>query len=295
MKVYQSFLRNEQRSLLSSAATPFDAQGHAGRNDREYELLKEIASGRSTADREPWGLVSWKFQQKSLVSVEDFIAFSERKLALGFDCVFINPMIGNEALYYNVWEQGIDQGHRGLDTIHAFLSRHMSHHVSAAMGRRCFAFCNYFVAWPRFWNDYFAFVDDAIARLDEEAAGKSEVGLIYRGSANYARDPALSMRPFVIERLFSSFLAGSASFKCEGFEYPRGHFQRKFGEVLGDFLERLSALKNRALDSGDRAALDDWRRRRSVVLQSGFKAAIWQLDDPPFFLAGARDSSRNSS
>jgi hypothetical protein len=122
MQLYQSFLGDEQRSLVSSKAIPLDVQNNTGKDQREYELLKRIWAEHSDAG-DSWGMISWKFQNKSAVSVDEFIDFSNEKLASGFDCAFINPMIGCEALYHNVWEQGVDCGHTGLDKIFTFLRR----------------------------------------------------------------------------------------------------------------------------------------------------------------------------
>ena len=286
MKLYQSFIGEQQRSLVSPNTIPVNAQANTGRNQREYELLKTIWSEQSLSHQEPWGLVSWKFQHKSLISPDEFIEFSKNQFELGVDCVFVNPMIGNEAIYFNVWEQGSDQGHKGLDKILAFLSQSIGPDISGPMGSSCFAFCNYFIANDRFWRSYFKFVEEALSSLDAEAIKKSEIGLIYAGSANYARDSEATMRPFIIERLFSSFIASSPTLNCINFEYETTHYRGKFGEQLGGFLHKLSAHKNAALAARDLTMLESWNSVRLSILQSSAKISIWHLDDPaPFFLS----------
>lgn len=272
--------------MVSPNAIPFDAQTNAGGSQREYELFKAVWSEQSPAHQEPWGLVSWKFQHKSLISPAEFIEFSKIQFDSGADCVFINPMIGNEAIYFNVWEQGSDQGHKGLDKILAFLSQSMGPDISGPMGSSCFAFCNYFVANDRFWRSYFEFVEAALSNLDAEAIKKSEVGLIYAGPANYARDSEATMRPFIIERLFSSFVASSPSLNCINFEYEESHYRGKFGDQLGRFLHKLSAYKNAALNARDLTVLNLWNGVRLGILRSQAKSSIWHLDDPAsFFLS----------
>jgi hypothetical protein len=286
MKLYQSFIGGQQRSWVSPNTIPFDAQANTGKNQREYELLKVIWSEQSPVHQEPWGLISWKFQHKSLISPDEFMTFSKIQFDSGADCVFINPMIGNEAIYFNVWEQGSDVGHKGLDKIRAFLSQNMGPDISGPMGSDCFAFCNYFIANDRFWKSYFEFVEEVLSSLDAEATKNSEVGLIYAGSASYARDSEATMRPFIIERLFSSFIANSPSLNCVNFEYKVPHYRDKFGEQLGGFLHKLSAHKNVALNEGDPTALRLWNSVRLNILQSPAKIAILHLDDPsPFFLS----------
>lgn len=286
MKLYQSFIGEQQRALVSPNAIPFDAQANTGRYQREYELLNAIWAEQSPACQEPWGLVSWKFQHKSLISTDEFIEFSKKQFDAGVDCVFINPMIGNEAIYFNVWEQGSDQGHKGLDKIVALLSQKMGADMSPPMGESHFAFCNYFIANDRFWRRYFGFVEEALSNLDTEAIKKSDVGMIYAGSANYARDSEVTMRPFIIERLFSSFIASASSLNCVNFQYKATHYRRKFGEQLGGFLNKLSAYKNAALDARDSVKLHSWNNVRLSILRSPVKMSVWHLDDPaPFFLS----------
>ncbi len=286
MKLYQSFIGEQQRAFVSPHAIPFNAQTNTEKNQREYELLKAVWTSQSFGSAEPWGLISWKFQHKSMVSPEAFIEFSRSQFESGADCVFINPMIGNEAIYFNVWEQGVDQGHRGMEKILAYLSEKTGQNMSVPMGTGHFAFCNYFVANDKFWRNYFKFVEEALSSLEAEAIKKSDIGLIYAGSASYARDSEATMRPFIIERLFSSFIASSPSVACVNFEYEIAHYQRKFGGQLGEFLHRLSARKNAALNSADPEMFDSWNSVRTSVLRSAAKINIWHLDDPsPFFLS----------
>jgi hypothetical protein len=158
--------------------------------------------------------------------------------------------------------------------------------VGALRGSESFAFCNYFVAIPRFWKEYFSFVDGALSSLENEVTKGSEVGKAYSGSANYARDTSVTMRPFVIERLFSSFVVRNSSIRCASFPYRDAHYQLKFGAQLGNFLYALSNLKNSALKLQDQKMLEYWNRIRVNILQSAFKLAVYQLDDPlPFFLS----------
>lgn len=286
MKLYQSFIGEQQRALVSPNAIPLDAQANAGRDQREYELLKAIWTEQSKVQQEPWGLVSWKFQHKSLISCDEFIEFSRTQFEWGVDCVFINPMIGNEAIYFNVWEQGSDQGHKGLDKIVALLNQKMGADLSVPMGISHFAFCNYFIANDRFWRRYFEFVDEALSSLEVEAMKKTEVGMIYAGSANYVRDAEVTMRPFIIERLFSGFIASTPALNCVNFQYKAAHYQSKFGGQLGGFLHQLSAYKNAALDAMDSVKLHSWNNVRLNILRSPLKMSVWHLDDPaPFFLS----------
>ena len=279
MKLFQSYVNAHQKTFLSANTIPLDAQNNVENSQREYELFKKIKSSHNAGNSDPWGMVSWKFEHKCLIKPEEFMEFARTRLASGYDCIFINPMIGNESLYFNVWEQGIDCGHAGLDKVAAFLESKLGARITALMGNSSFSFCNYFIATPAFWDAYFSFVDHALGLLESEISNKSEVGNIYGGSAHYGRDASLSMRPFVIERLFSSFIVNS-EFKCIGYQYSLTQYQAKFGSQPGNFLFKLSALKNKGINSMDNTVLQKFHEIRCNILKGPFKTAVWQLDDP---------------
>ena len=256
-----------------------DASGNVENSQREYELFKKIDTYLDRSPNEPWGMVSWKFEHKCLITPDQFMKFAQDKLQAGYDCVFINPMIGNEALYLNVWEQGVDCGHNGLDKIALFLQSQLGNSITSLMGRPSFAFCNYFIATPTFWHRYFNFVDHAISMLETEAMRSTEVGQTYAGTAHYARDATVSMKPFVIERLLSSFMMGS-SLKHANYQYQDTQYRKKFGDQLGDFLFKLSKIKNEAIESQSNEQLNNYHTIRLNILNTSYKTVIWQLDDP---------------
>ena len=284
IKLYQPYLGEDEKSSLSPSVIPWDASSNTDNSTREYELFKQIAHA-NPQETEPWGLVSKKFTHKSLLAIADFHHFAEQKFSEAYDCVFINPMIGIEALHFNVWQQGVQCGHAGLDQIIGFLESSLALPFNAPMDKNTFAFCNYFVAKPSFWNGYFAFVDKVIALLDQEAAKGSEVGAIYAGTGSYHRDGNITMKPFVIERLFSTFIQHH-QFKIASFNYGKNFYEVKFGGKFGEFLFQLSALKNTALQLKEENLLRAYDQIRFFIYSNPtYMASISLLDDPPdFFL-----------
>ena len=284
IKLYQPYLGEDEKSSLSPSVIPWDASSNTDNSTREYELFKQIAHA-NPQETEPWGLVSKKFTHKSLLAIADFHHFAEQKFSEDYDCVFINPMIGIEALHLNVWQQGVQCGHAGLDQIIGFLESSLALPFNAPMDKNTFAFCNYFVAKPSFWNGYFAFVDKVIALLDQEAAKGSEVGAIYAGTGSYHRDGNITMKPFVIERLFSTFIQHH-QFKIASFNYGKNFYEVKFGGKFGEFLFQLSALKNTALQLKEENLLRAYDQIRFFIYSNPtYMASLSLLDDPPdFFL-----------
>lgn len=287
MKLYQAYVGEHQKSFLSDKTIPIDASINIndGQPQREYELFKHIKQTYKAADVEPWGLVSWKFQYKCIITPEQFMDFASQKLAAGYDCAFINPMIADEALYYTVWEQGIDCGTQGLDKITEFLSNRFGSRINSWMRKSAFSFCNYFIATPKFWDSYFAFVDNVIQQLEEEAVKQTEIGIIYNGPAVHgiSSQPLCTIKPFIIERLFSSFIAESSS--CAAYEFPVEHYRAKCGDQLGNYLYKLSQLKDNAITTMDYNLLDRYNKARCGILYTPIRGAVAQIFDLAYLLS----------
>jgi len=283
IKLYQSYQGEPERKLLSLAAIPWEIKGGFNDSAREYELFKSISASLHPEDQEPWGMVSKKFSNKAFISIEEFLGFAEKKIQDGFDCVFINPMIANEALHLNVWSQGVQCGHNGLDKIINFLELKLCKSITSPMDKSIFAFCNYFIATPQFWTKYFSFVDGILDSLDREVLNRTEIGLIFSGSGSYHRDLNVSMRPFVIERLFSTFIQLN-NIQVAAFKYQKIHYEKKFGEKNGSFLFQISALKNLGLKMDLENLISAYNHIRFFLYTNGpFMISISVLDDPPDF------------
>jgi hypothetical protein len=278
MKLFQSFVNDHQKSFLSEECIPFDASNNTEDNQREYELFKKIIANQPELDSEPWGLVSWKFEHKCPITLNEFKTFATSKLQDGYDCVFINPMIGNESLYINTWEQGMHSGHFGMDKIAHFLQAKMGPFFDCYMDKNTFSLCNYFVAQPTFWKNYFIFADKAITHLEAEVSAGSEIGKIYSGTSHYVRNETLSMRPFIIERLFSSFLC-STNLKYISYNYDNDHYHIKFGKRLGDFLFKNSEKKNLGIKNKNIKCLEEYNNIRRSCFDQDFLKIATGLDD----------------
>ena len=281
MKIYQAYMDVRQREFICKDAVPYDASANSAPGTREYDLFKIIHAEPASRDsREPWGLVSWKFEHKSPIAFREFHDFCRTAFANGADCAFINPMIGNEAVYANGWEQGVHCGHTGIEKLAYFLEEHMNIRVASVSDVNTFAFCNYFVANNRFRERYFSFIDQALQLLDSEAERGTEVGQLYSGSGQYERDATASMRIFVIERLFSSFLLQQGELTVAARLPSALEFDRKFGVHMGRLLWNLSRVKQRAVETDDLSLYNIWDKQRATLLASGQIQTVWKLDDP---------------
>ena len=94
------------------------------------------------------------------------------------------------------------------------------------------------------------------------------------------------MKPFVIERLFSTFIQNSP-FKTAPFLYSKSLYEKKFGSNFGAFLHQLSALKNLALKLQQDNLLAAYDQIRFFIYSNPtYMATVSALDDTPdFFLS----------
>lgn len=287
-RIYQPYLNDGQRAVLSPLAQPLDISFNTGSTSREYELFQHIFNLNRTSgfpDHQFWGLVSSKFEHKSPISFQDFAQEAARAQAGGFDAFVINPMIGYAAVHVNVWEQGIQSGHQGLGVIHQFLAQ-KGLPVAVLEGEQTFALCNYVCGNRKFWEGYFSFMETMLGLLEAEKQQQTPVGSVYGGGAGYARDASAAMRIFVIERLLGCYItvaSQTTGLKVASYVPQLEDFALKFGTRLSGHLHGLYQMKSSLLRQPTQADVDRtlhmWNEQRMRVLAAPH--LIWQLDDPP--------------
>ncbi len=278
MKIFQTYSGEHQRSYLANGVIPYDYSRNQG---TEYEIFKEISqnAGAYLSGTDAWGVLSWKFEVKCHIGLQYFQEQAEKLLREGADCVFINPMIGAEAVFSNVWEQGVACGHAGIERILPFLVEH--HYLKPKdlfMSSEIFAFCNFFVARENFWCRYFDYVDNVLIDLERDARLGGLAGALSEGPSHYAKNPSFTMRPFIVERLFSSFIPQSG-LTVRSIKLDREVYKAKFGALLGNTLHQLSNMKNQCRSQAD-ATRPRWEElSRHIIAGPGF-FALMHLDDP---------------
>jgi len=283
LKIFQSYISDLQKKYVSEFAIPYSARFNDDQDSREYQLFK-IINAEHIQSNDIWGLVSWKFDQKNIICLKEFIDYAKIKFLNGSDCVFINPMIALEALYLNPWEQGAHSGHLNLEKIQQYLAFNFDDSVLTLSGINSFALCNYFIGNSKFWNKYFMYIDTALSKLTNELNNKTEVGCVYGGTAHYSRDTGVTMQPFVIERLFSSFVKNmNSELIISPFTYDKDGFIIKFGCKLGALLHDIYLLKRAFEENNSNDLLQIWHKERLTILNSDLRNTIFQLDDFPIY------------
>ena len=203
--VYQIHFEPGQQKHLDPAFIPLDNAGH---NDllREFAVFERLARDEGVATLPLWGAMSWRFGEKTGISGADFIGNIEANP--GFDLYFCNPNPQGEALFGNLWQQGMTTHPAFREVVKAFLEANgrSSSLMDLVEPSALFSSCNYFVGNQKFWTAYIPFVRQMVgqARASLSApmlkimdSGISDPKQIHRGASYW---------PFIVERLLPEFL-----------------------------------------------------------------------------------------
>jgi hypothetical protein len=151
------------------------------------------------------GIISPKFRQKTGIAGGDFVRFVLDNC--GADVCIVNPYPGTKYLSYNVWMHG-EAFHPGLTArAQALIDRSgLDWDLSAAPrnDEQTLCYSNFWVAKQEFWDAYVGGTLDPIARFLENNPDDSVARDVVDPTEHYANAPFL---PFIVERLFSTFLA----------------------------------------------------------------------------------------
>jgi hypothetical protein len=285
--IYQSYPSGVDKEVLFEGARLINYTDFG--SESEYDIFKHI---RTTENPDCWGLLSWKFEYKCCVPISKFLELATMHLLNGTDCYFINPMIVNEAVFSDVWEQGELIGHKGMFTIRDYLLERGLMKVSPLMDTESFAMCNFFIGNRRFWDRYFEFVDRVLFALEDACEQGLPVGKIYRSKAEYIRNSNLSMRPFIIERVFSSFVISSSDLVFKQYPQDLQQYEKKLGCNIGGTCHSLSVLKRKALKLRDSELFKAWNSERAKFFENPAMYNLCLLmDDPPIELNHIRRST----
>ena len=190
--MFQAYYREEQRAKCLPGLIHIDTSRIAG-DLLEYNIFKAL---RHEGD---FGVVSWRFRQKTQLTKWQDRVREEVKV---HDAVVINPYPGLDAISWNCWDC-----HPGIVPFAQ---------VDTTVFQRDVAFCSYIFAKRRWWDRYFAFIDERLSRLDTSVFALDES---HRGTK-------MSPVPFLIERWLNYTLHDAWLWP-----YPRKHYEKKFGSA----------------------------------------------------------------
>jgi len=205
MKIFQAYYHDSHTKELIPNLIHLDTRKF-NCSTLEYDIFKHL---RSNGD---FGVISWKFKKKThLENWEE----QTREFLKTWDAVIINPFPGVEAVSYNCWQS------------HPSLIPYVYNEIDCLIFMEKMAFCSYIFAKKTWWDKYFDFIEFKLKSLNLNRL------------AGYSRNPNLSMKPFVIERLLNYCTEGAYMW-----EYPKEHYVKKFGDDKLFELKQYKSMQN---------------------------------------------------
>ncbi len=244
--IYEPLYKDNQR-LVDPAFYPLIIKDNSFSEWRELKHLIDLYDAGSHLKAEYTGLFSPKFQLKTHISGAEFIDFV--KSNPGGDVYFINPFPQIKYWSYNVWMQG-EIAHPGLKkaAIQLLKVAQVSIDIDATprQGGEVLAYSNFWVGTPKFWKQYVGGVLKPIYQFLLENPRHSAVIGVLAMTRHTVSAPLL---PFIIERLFSTFL--SLNPNIDAIYYAHSEYEITDKYCINDFEKLLVRLMKDEVDGAD--------------------------------------------
>lgn len=259
-KIFQICFEQSQIRRVDELLTPFDNTENLQPELREYPNLIRIYEDYNE-HLDAWGVFGPRWQEKIKYSSKDIF----EDVAENQDCdVFLfNHARVVDALTYNVWEQG-EFYHKGITQVTRQALKQAGYDPGVTemlMNDQVTCYCSYFVAKKEFWKDYLEF----LAKIKEQLENlPEEESKIYNSSANYSRDGSLNLFPFIVERLFSTYLLiNNGKYKI----YSKAYDYTVYSNQIKDFSDVLTTINNMKSRISTKEQYEDWNRIRMYFIR----------------------------
>lgn len=182
---------------------------------REFRIYIDMYRSGKHLGADKVGMFSPKFGLKTKISARQFLNFCDQHASA--DVCFINPFPHIRYRSYNVWMQG-EANHPGLTGCAQNLLtasgvpwqlNNVPRQTEATL-----AYSNFWVGSEKFWDRYVGEILEPIAQLLENNPEHPAAQAVLRQT--FHSDPAPFL-PFIIERLFSTFLSFSPDIKAQAY------------------------------------------------------------------------------
>ena len=235
VKLFEICFEERQLGNVDPLLTPFDNTKNEQPELREYHNFRRLFDEGHTKDLDLWGAFGPRWGGKLRYSAQEIFDTIEQNP--GHDVYIFNHARIVNALTYNVWDQG-ELFHKGITKVarHALGAAGYDPNLTNSMMTNLdTCYCSYFIATNAFWKDYLDFLYIIKNRLENLPDDLAE---IYYGSANYSRDASLNMFPFIVERMFSTYLGYRQDLKV----FAKPYDYKVYTELQDNMVNILSSL-----------------------------------------------------
>lgn len=263
-KLFQIYFQRDQLKDIDPLLTPFDNTSNLRPELREYHSFKRILDEGHTSDLDAWGVFGPRWKDKIRYDAKEI--FDTINSNSDHDVFLFNHARIQHALTYSVWEQG-EYYHKGIKEVSSYVLTQLGYNpivLDEFMTDSVVCYCSYFVAKKQFWLDYIDFLDKV---YDELQKLPPEIDKVYKSSANYSRDSSLNLFPFIVERMFSTFILLHRD-KYKVFAKPYDY--SVYSSSLGPFtnvIASLNNLKTLTAKYGSQEIYNQWNTLRQYYMR----------------------------
>lgn len=206
IRIFQIYFEAWQRELLDPAFYPLD--NSRGTSElMEFDVFEQLQRNAATKGATLWGALSWRFGEKTGMQGAEWV--KQIVDHPGSDVYYCNPHPHNEGLFHNMWMQGETAHPQFLEVVKAFFTAvgMDEKDLSSIHASTAYSAANYFVASPRFWERYIAFVRKSLAAADKRMPPDLRDLMHSRTADDRNLHAGATYVPFIVERLFPIFMA----------------------------------------------------------------------------------------
>lgn len=203
LKIYQAYYDQSHIPVLDSAFIPFDNTANERPDLREYPLLKKLFQTNRHTDAH-WGLVSWKWKEKTCLEPSVFKAWIEDNP--GYDVYHIDPYLEIPATCTNLWTQDNYTDFANLLFPKIGINIRCENLIYRAED---FATCNYIIGNSHFWTEWFLYIENILVICSQD---DDLYRMLYKEGREYEniKEGKIEKKwipnfTFIVERLVSLF------------------------------------------------------------------------------------------
>jgi hypothetical protein len=208
---YNSSIITKDQELLE-----YDCSSNPYANEREVFHMRDFFATGQYMGAKYSGLFSPRFTEKTGLtgySVKRFINANP-----GYDVYVFDRNVIQPYQFFNIWEHG-EHCHPGLKALSSDLFKESGLNFEINQFPRQtwkeIAFCNYWVGNAKFWSEFMLFLDPVLKTLDRDASG----GRKYYRPTEYSREGNYLFIPFILERMFSTFISMNTTIRMAKFPF----------------------------------------------------------------------------
>ncbi|QHG66289.1 glycosyltransferase [Pseudomonas putida] len=274
--IHQIFYSAETLAMLEPGFIPLDNSGQ--RPDwAEYWPIRNLLLNKDLDENAFYGVLSPRFKQKTGLDSGQVLEFA--RSAPGDADVLLFPMFFDElAFYENTFIQGF-VCHTNIWPAFVEMARQLCPGVNLEtliMDARRSQFCNFFIAKPRFWRQWFNKAETIFHAAEQARTAErpAPYGAALNEATLHRGEKGYECKVFVMERLLSLMLATDPQWRVHAYDSLK---LAALNKPVDDNYIQLNQLKIRLCEKDSHENRMAYEALREKVFRSAYAEKIAEL------------------